>query len=453
MRKQGVRGVGAAAIDRHTTYFELRDAAERPGCVVCRLVGRSVRRYLEILSFESVNDLGIRKQLRDGRGFCNRHGWLLLDEVRDPFGAGIIYRDVLLECLRIAERGDVAQLAPLPRVVCPGCEVEDGATQRFLDVLTEHMHEAEMADRLLRSGGLCWRHVVSALHNGSGGLVALADVEIAAIGHIISGTENPAASQTKVAPSPGIRAGNAAPRAAPDERPVHPALSMHFGMPGAFGGALRVDDRDLVACGVCADVQRSVRTLAREHVAEMFSVDLCPGHAWTAIEAADSSRQGEYGISGGRGFPRESPLGVNESLLARQERLRLALPLIERHRSFGIGSWRWSPPLAQRARREQAELLDFSVDCSLCRAQQSFEERALRVVDPGPLCRHHWMQGVSLDPHVDGSETIEHWRSVISELAEYIRKNDYRFRDEARGAEQRSPWRGVASVAGGHGVR
>src|SRR5215210_7865904 len=96
---------------KHSTYFELRDAIGAPGCVVCRLAARSVRRYLEALSFESVNDRGLRAQLRRARGFCNLHGWQLLDEVRDPFGAGIIHRDVLNECARLLERGAAAELA------------------------------------------------------------------------------------------------------------------------------------------------------------------------------------------------------------------------------------------------------------------------------------------------------------------------------------------------------
>ena len=379
MRKRGIRGVGAAPSDRHTTYFELRDAAERPGCVVCRLVGRSVRRYLEILSFESVNDLGIRKQLRDGRGFCNRHAWLLLDEVRDPFGAGIIYRDVLQECVNIVNRGDIPGLNATSRVSCPACEVEFAATQRFLDVLAEHLHELDMADRLTRSGGLCWRHIVSAIRHGTTGLVALAEVEITAISNAVSGQGNPFSSRAKIVPSPGIRAGNAAPRAAPDERPVQPSLALLFGMPGAFGGALKVDDRDLVACGVCGTVQEEMRTYAREHARGSVAADLCPGHAWTVIDNAGTEQPGESRSTGGLSLTSDSLRGVNGVLGQLQDRLRSALPMIERQISIGIGSWRWTPPYARRARREQAELLEMPIDCPFCWTQRSIEEKALRA--------------------------------------------------------------------------
>jgi len=44
-------------------------------------------------------------------------------------------------------------------------------------------------------------------------------------------------------------------------------------------------------------------------------------------------------------------------------------------------------------------------------------------------------------------------RDIVADLDEYIRKNDYRFRGEPRGEEQRSPWRAVAMVAGARGLR
>jgi hypothetical protein len=46
-----------------------------------------------------------------------------------------------------------------------------------------------------------------------------------------------------------------------------------------------------------------------------------------------------------------------------------------------------------------------------------------------------------------------HWRSIVADLDEYIRKNDYRFRDEPRGPEQRSPWRAASAAAAGPGLR
>ena len=51
------------------------------------------------------------------------------------------------------------------------------------------------------------------------------------------------------------------------------------------------------------------------------------------------------------------------------------------------------------------------------------------------------------------AETRQTWRTVEEQLAEFIRKHDYRFTSEARGVEQSSFRWAVALVAGDEGVR
>ncbi len=80
---------------RHTTYFELVEAIQRGGCPVCELVERSVQLQLDSLSYEQVNDPGIRSALRAAHGFCRRHAWQFLQLGGAVFGAAIIYADIL----------------------------------------------------------------------------------------------------------------------------------------------------------------------------------------------------------------------------------------------------------------------------------------------------------------------------------------------------------------------
>src|SRR5260221_14666502 len=82
------------AENQHTIYFELRDSLGRPGCAVCALALRSMRRYFATLGYESVNDPGIRSAVRAARGFCEVHG-RMLREAHDALGTAIIHRDVL----------------------------------------------------------------------------------------------------------------------------------------------------------------------------------------------------------------------------------------------------------------------------------------------------------------------------------------------------------------------
>src|SRR6266496_82035 len=89
------RGRGAPMAEKHhTVYFELRDSLGSLGCALCALALRSMRRYFEVLGYESVNDPGLRNAVRAARGFCEVHG-RMLREARDAQGTAIIHRDVL----------------------------------------------------------------------------------------------------------------------------------------------------------------------------------------------------------------------------------------------------------------------------------------------------------------------------------------------------------------------
>jgi len=84
--------------------FDLLQALRQPGtrCPVCHLVQKGVVDYLESISYESVNDLDIRRELRKSLGYCAAHGqeWL---RRRDTLGTAMIYRDVLTSVLEVMQ--------------------------------------------------------------------------------------------------------------------------------------------------------------------------------------------------------------------------------------------------------------------------------------------------------------------------------------------------------------
>src|SRR5579884_1845344 len=67
----------------------------RLGCARCELELTTVRRHLDGLSYENVNDAEVRAGLRASRGFCAHHAWQFLEVTRDSLGAALIYRDIL----------------------------------------------------------------------------------------------------------------------------------------------------------------------------------------------------------------------------------------------------------------------------------------------------------------------------------------------------------------------
>jgi hypothetical protein len=458
--------------NKHNTYFELREAIGAPGCLVCRLAARSVRRYLEALSFESVNDYGLRGQLRRARGFCNLHAWQLLDEVRDPFGAGIIYRDVLNECRRLLERGAPAELAG--EGACLACDARAGSAGRYVDVLVEHL-DGELDAPLTRAGGLCWRHFGLAVARAGRGLPALARVQREAIEMVGAGS----VGRSSVAdgprlPAPGVRAGSAAPRRAPDEQAADPLVALAVGLPGVHGlaidqleargwgeppgeqsaaasgrrpagvpgaGAPAGPAEEAAAggqCRVCAVARAAAERAARLGDEGTGALELCGPHGWLALELAGAERVG-------------ARLRPGLELLA--ERIAAAGPGLARARPLSLGPLSLSTPAARRARGELAVQLAPGRGCQVCEEQRAAEEAALLEGGDERLCRPHHLVAHRVGARVAAEPTLAHWRAVVADLDEYIRKNDYRFREEPRGAEQHGPWRATAAVAGARSVR
>ena len=80
--------------DKHSSYFELRDALGLPGCAVCRLAEKSVLQFLDTFMYENVTNPTLRLTIRDGRGFCSAHSWQLVD-LGGVSGIAILYRDLV----------------------------------------------------------------------------------------------------------------------------------------------------------------------------------------------------------------------------------------------------------------------------------------------------------------------------------------------------------------------
>jgi hypothetical protein len=203
-------------MSRHSLYFDLLDAFREPGCALCRLATRSAARFLDVLSYENVNDYEVREWLRQARGFCTVHAWQWVDDVRDGLGTAIIYRDILhavqadtrtvaglfsglpampaaMAAQRLGARlgrwlrHPLAELAHtiaggppalpattpparflLPAGVCPACHALQQSERIYLETLLEHIHEREFHERYAASVGLCLPHLLRALVQARG---------------------------------------------------------------------------------------------------------------------------------------------------------------------------------------------------------------------------------------------------------------------------------------------
>ena len=121
----------------------------------------------------------------------------------------------------------------------------------------------------------------------------------------------------------------------------------------------------------------------------------------------------------------------------------------------------------RRGKRALAQALSPQAECPACAYRDSLEAVYLEVwldhiLEPtflesvqaaDPLCLPHLRQSIL---EVSQSERFErlrqvqlaHWEALIAELSEFVRKNDYRFQDEAVGREGSAWLRAVDAIAG-----
>ena len=175
------------------SYHELIDACQEPGCPVCSLAQRAVRRHLEQVIYDSVNDPPTRARLRESLGYCYDHAWQLTQAgASTPLGVAFIYRDLLNTVTKVLEEGgyerpsrrftfsqvvetvdrnkpsvftQTAVQHLTPQKPCPACDHRDNMTTLYaialMDALAEN--DARLRESLEATDGLCVPHLRRAM--------------------------------------------------------------------------------------------------------------------------------------------------------------------------------------------------------------------------------------------------------------------------------------------------
>ncbi len=173
------------ALDR--TGDDLLAALEAPSCPVCTVTRRSVRAYLDTISYEAVTDVGVREGLVASLGYCAVHGqeWLA---VQNTLGTALIYRDVCAQIARLLAdpgagggvRGRLQALAGAlargtaagralaaalqPRAACPACRhSREREAQAVIACAAAFTHPPFFAAFAAHPVGLCLPHLRAVL--------------------------------------------------------------------------------------------------------------------------------------------------------------------------------------------------------------------------------------------------------------------------------------------------
>lgn len=161
--------------EKHTLYFEVLEAVQKAkGCPLCHLEADRMQRHLDSLLYEFVNDPGVRKELAQSKGFCQRHAQEIV-KVEGPhaLGIAILYRDQVeqfLIFLQSLKEPTTTYFWDRKRKTswessepCPACRLQVEQRLRYIEVMVRSLNDDEFREAYRISAGLCVPHFISVL--------------------------------------------------------------------------------------------------------------------------------------------------------------------------------------------------------------------------------------------------------------------------------------------------
>jgi hypothetical protein len=160
---------------KHIPYFNLLDALKENGCAICTLIKKSVHKSMDDFLYERVNDPGVRKEIRESFGFCNRHAWQM-QKFGDGFGLSIIYHYLLGLLIDKTDKQMDAktlikgllqdkEMRNFQKIqnTCMVCKEAKEVERRYIEVFIENFEDAELQFAFKSSFGLCLPHLLTLL--------------------------------------------------------------------------------------------------------------------------------------------------------------------------------------------------------------------------------------------------------------------------------------------------
>jgi len=174
------------------TLLDLRNVLLKPGCPICQIRKKSVRRYIDVLVYERVNDMEPRIRYREGMGYCPEHTRLVAatgqKTEEKPREMNILYQSLVGFVEEIISeypipkkrpnllrrvflrlfRGRVSVNSPqdlLSKSTCRICQVADESTLLGLEALMQCLQDPEEQVYTLypNSDGICLPHLRTGL--------------------------------------------------------------------------------------------------------------------------------------------------------------------------------------------------------------------------------------------------------------------------------------------------
>jgi len=163
--------------EKHLPYYvTLESVKASKRCFLCALEEPSLRRYLESLLYERVNDSGVRADLKASHGFCHRHAHLMAGS-GNAFCAALLYQDQVEAFAGLldaqAQTGSKRVLsntldAWVSHDQCPACRFQAGDRERYIATFLQYLDEDEMRTAFEVAAPLCVPHLCAVLRTAHG---------------------------------------------------------------------------------------------------------------------------------------------------------------------------------------------------------------------------------------------------------------------------------------------
>jgi len=160
-------------MDTDKLYADMVEAFQEPGCPLCHLMHGFMHSYMDSVMNEYVLDIPARAEMRDARGYCQRHAWYLPEGRGRVLGIAIIHDDIVKNVVRAIDARNPRRNARrraqdlLTRASasaeCPACIYERKMEEVTTNALLNYLHDDDFVAALSASSGLCLRHFFQAL--------------------------------------------------------------------------------------------------------------------------------------------------------------------------------------------------------------------------------------------------------------------------------------------------
>lgn len=152
-------------VDKHLLYHDLCAALQSEGCPICRLVAINTQRRLQFLFHESVNDPGVRTQMRAALGFCRRHA-AEAARLGQALGLALLYADIVAQARCRLRQFDSGVPTATPSL-CPECVAEREDETRYILAFADDLQDPQMQALYGPAHGLCVPHLEAVLRRAS----------------------------------------------------------------------------------------------------------------------------------------------------------------------------------------------------------------------------------------------------------------------------------------------